>query len=42
MHGMCFAMLMPMLYISACRKICGVICGKGFAHVPMMSSEALD
>ena len=40
--GMCFAMLTPMLYISVCRKICGVIRGKGFAHVPMVSSIALD
>ena len=24
MDGMCFAMLTPMLYISVCRKICGV------------------
>ena len=30
MDGMCFAMLTPMLYISGCRKICGVIRGKGF------------
>ena len=42
MHGMCFAMLTPILYIFVCRKICGVIRGKGFAHVPMMSSIALD
>ena len=42
MHGMCFAMLTPMLYISVCRKICGVIRGKGFAHVTMVSSIALD
>ena len=42
MDGMCFAMLTPMLYISVCRKICRVICGKGFAHVLMMSSIALD
>ena len=40
--GMCFAMLTPMLYISVCRKICGVICGKGFAHVLMVCSIALD
>ena len=33
MHGMCF---------SVCRKIYGVIRGKGFAHVPMVSSLALD
>ena len=42
MDGMCFAMRTPMLYISVCRKICGVICGKGFAHVTMMSLIALD
>ena len=42
MDGMCFAMLTPMLYISVCRKICGVIRGKGFAPVPMLSSIALD
>ena len=42
MHGMCFAMLTPMLYISVCRKICGVICGKGFAHVLKVCSIALD
>ena len=30
---MCFVMLAPMLYISVCRKICGVMRGKGFAHV---------
>ena len=40
--GMCFAMLTPMLYISVCRKTCGVIRGKSFAHVLMMSSIALD
>ena len=42
MHSMCFAMLTRMLYISVCRKICGVIRGKGFAHVRMMCSIALD
>ena len=42
MHGMCFAMLTPMLYISVCRKICGVIRGKGFAHALMVCSIALD
>ena len=42
MHGMCFAMLTPMLYISVCRKIYGVIRCKSFAHVPMVSSIALD
>ena len=42
MDGMCFAMLTPMLYISICRKIHGVACGKGFAHVPIVCSIALD
>ena len=42
MDGMCFAMLTPMLYISVCRKICGVIRGKSFAHVPMLCSIVLD
>ena len=42
MHGMCFAMLTPMLYISGCRKIHGVAWGKGFAHVLMVCSIALD
>ena len=42
MHGMCFDMLMPMLYISVCRKIYGVIRGKGFTHVRMVNSSALD
>ena len=42
MDGMCFAMLTPMLYISVSRKICGVIHGKGLAHVRMVSSIALD
>ena len=42
MDGMCFAMLTPMLYISVCRKINGVARGKGFAHVPMVCSKALD
>ena len=42
MHGMCFDMLTPMLYISVCRKIYGVIRGKGLAHVAMVNSIALD
>ena len=42
MHGMCFAMLTPMLYISVCRKICGVIRGKGLANDPMVNSIVLD
>ena len=42
MDGVCFAMLTPILYISVCRKICGGIRGKGFAHVLMVCSIALD
>ena len=42
MHGMCFAMLTSILYISGCRKIHGVARGKGFAHVLMVCSIALD
>ena len=42
MHGMCFDMLTPMLYIFVCRKICGVIRDKGFAHVPIVEFKALD
>ena len=42
MHGMCFDMLTPTLYISVCRKIYGVIPGKGFAHVPMVNYITLD
>ena len=42
MDGMCFAILTPMLYISVCRKICGVIRYTGFACVPMVCSIALD
>ena len=42
MHGMCFDMLTPILYISVCRKIYGVRRGRGFAHVPMVNSMALD
>ena len=42
MDGMCFAVLTPMLYISVCRKMCGVIRGKGFPHVLMMCSIALN
>ena len=41
MHGMCFAMLTDMLYISVCGKICGVIRGKGFADVLIVCSIAL-
>ena len=41
MDRMCFAMLTPMLYISVSRKICGVIRGKGFANVLMVSSIVL-
>ena len=42
MDGMCLAMLTPMLYISVCRRICGVMRSKGFALVPMVRSIALD
>ena len=42
MDGMCFAILTPMLYILVCRNIFGVIRGKGFAHVLMVCSIALD
>ena len=42
MDGMCFAMLTPMLYISVCGKICGVIRGKDFAYVLMVCSIVLD
>ena len=42
MHGMCFAMLTPILDISGCRKIHGVAGGKGFAHVLIVCSIALD
>ena len=42
MDGICFAILTPMFEISVCRKICGVIRGKGFANVPKVSSIALD
>ena len=42
MDGICFVMLTPMLYIFLCRRICGVIRGKGFTHVLMVCSIALD
>ena len=42
MYVMCFDMLTPMLYISVCKKIYGVIRGKGFADVPFVNSVALD
>ena len=42
MHGMCCDMLTPMLYIFVCRKIYGVIDGKGLVHVSMVNSIALD
>ena len=42
MHGTCFAMLTLILYISGCRKIHGVARGKGFSHVLMVCSIALD
>ena len=42
MHGMCFAMLTPISYISGCRRIHGVPRRKGLAHVLMVCSIALD
>ena len=42
MHGMCFAMLTPILYISGYRKKHGVARCKGSAHVLMVCSIALD
>ena len=36
------ALLTPILYIFGCRKIHGVARGKGFAHVQMVCSIALD
>ena len=42
MHGMCFAMRTPILYISSCRKIHGVARGKGFANVLLVRSIALN
>ena len=42
MHGMCFAMLTPILYISGCRKVHGVARGKGLANVLMVRSIAPD
>ena len=42
MHGMCFAMLTPISYISSCRKRHGVARGKAFAHVLMACFIALD
>ena len=41
MHGMCFEMLTPMLYITVFRKTYRVLRGKGFAHVPIVNSIAL-
>ena len=41
MDGMYSSMLTPILYISVCRKICGVIRGKGSAHVLIVCSIAL-
>ena len=42
MHGMCFAMLTPILYIFGCRKIHGVARGKRFADVLMVCFIAID
>ena len=42
MHGICFAMLTPIFYMSGCRKIHGVARGKDFANVLMVCSIVLD
>ena len=42
MHGMCFDMLTPMLYIFVWRKGWGATRDKGFAHVPIVEFKALD
>ena len=44
MHGMCFDMLTPMLYIFVWPKGWGATCDKGIAHVPNEFKEfkALD
>ena len=42
MHGMCFASLTHILYISGCRKIQRVAHGTGFTHVRMVCFIALD
>ena len=38
MHGMCFDMLTPMLYIFVWPKRWGATRDKGFAHVPIVST----
>ena len=42
MHGMCFDMLTPMLYIFVWPKRWGATRDKGFAHVPIGEFKALD
>ena len=42
MHGMCFDMLTPMLYIFVWPKRWEVTCDKGLAHVPIVDLKALD
>ena len=42
MHGMCFDMLTPMLYIFVWPKRWGATHDKGFAHVPIVEFKALD
>ena len=42
MHGMCFDVLTPMLYIFVWPKRWGATRDKGFAHVPIVEFKALD
>ena len=42
MHGMCFVMLTPMLYIFVWPKRSGATCDKGFTHVAIVEFKALD
>ena len=42
MHGMCFDMLTPMLYIFVWPKTWGATRDKGLAHVPIVEFKALD
>ena len=42
MHGMCFDMLTPMLYIFVWPKRWGATRDKGIAHVPIVEFKALD
>ena len=41
MHGMCFDMVTPMLYIFVPKRW-GATRDKGFAHVPIVEFKALD